>query len=118
MKLNNQARRLKRKKRIRKKISGTSQRPRLTVFRSHQAIYSQLIDDEKGQTLAAASSQQLSPADQKLNKTDQAQKVGQLLAKLALKKKIAQVVFDRGSYQYHGRVKALAEGVKKGGLKL
>ena len=96
-----------------KKIKGTKQRPRLTVFRSCRAIYAQIIDDQVGQTLAAANS--LKPAA-KGNKVVQAMAVGELLAKKALKKKIKKIVFDRGSYRYHGRVKALAEGARKGGL--
>ena len=117
MKAETAKRKLSRKKRIRGKIRKVTDRPRLTVFRSHQMIYAQIIDDEKGETLVAASSQQLGEADRKLTKIEQAQKVGSLLAKRAIKKKIKQVVFDRGSYQYHGRIKALAETARQGGLK-
>lgn len=89
-----------------------STRPRLTVFRSHRAIYAQLIDDQKGQTLVAASS-----LNQKQgSKADQAFAVGEKLAEKALAKKIKKVFFDRGVYRYHGRIKALAEGARKGGL--
>ena len=95
------------------KIKGTKQRPRLSVFRSCRAIYAQIIDDQKGRTLVAASNFKLAV---KGNKTVQARAVGELLAKKALKKKIKKIVFDRGSYRYHGRVKALAEGARKGGL--
>lgn len=89
------------------------QRLRLTVFRSNQAIYAQIIDDQKGRTLAAANSLKLKTQD---TKTKKAFAVGEQLAKKALKKKIKKVTFDRGSYRYHGRVKALAEGARKGGL--
>lgn len=106
---------------------GTGKRPRLSVFRSNKAIYAQIIDDSQGKTLVAASSFQLPPASPsvrrgraasnlKLLKTEQARKVGELLAKRASKAKIKQVVFDRRRYKYHGRVKALAEGARKGGL--
>lgn len=99
-----------------KKIKGTAKRPRLAVFRSNKAIYAQIIDDERGVTLAAASSLQLPASSLRLSKTDQARKVGAFLAKMATKKKIKQVVFDRRCYKYHGRIKALAEGARKGGL--
>jgi large subunit ribosomal protein L18 len=99
-----------------KKIKGTSARPRLSVFRSHETIYAQIIDDGKGKTLMAATSLKLAKEAQKLTKKEKAFKTGQLLAKKALKAKIKKVVFDRRAYKYHGRVKALAEGARKGGL--
>jgi len=108
--------RYRRHKRIRAKIFGTARRPRLCVFRSAKHIYTQLIDDEKGKTLAAASDQELKKG-KKRPKTDKAREVGRLIAKKALAKKIEKVVFDRGGYVYHGRVKALAEGAREAGLK-
>lgn len=102
--------------RIRKKIRGTAVRPRLSVFRSNRAIYCQLIDDVAGHTLVAASSQEAGVGTEG-NKTDQAKKVGKLLAERAQAANVETVVFDRGGYLYHGRVKALAEGAREGGLK-
>lgn len=104
----------KRKIRIRAKIKGTAQRPRLSVFRSNKRIYAQLIDDEAGKTLVAERERELG----KGTKTERAGLVGEKLAQKAIKKGIKTVVFDRGPYRYHGRVKALAEGARKGGLKL
>ena len=101
--------------RIRKKVQGTTERPRLSVFRSNKEIYCQVIDDQNGNTLAAASSREKS-VDQSQNKTQQAQQVGQLLAERALEKNVTTVVFDRGGYLYHGRVKALADGAREKGL--
>ena len=106
--------RLKIKAHIRHKVSGTPQRPRLTVFRSNTQIYAQIIDDKAGKTLVAASSLLLK---EKIAKKEQAAKVGENLAKLALEAGITQVVFDRNGYLYHGRVKELADGARKGGLK-
>jgi large subunit ribosomal protein L18 len=104
-------------KRIRKKVSGTPDRPRLSVFRSNKEIYCQLIDDINGVTLAAASSKDEGiPTDQ--NKTEQAKAVGTLIAQRSKDHSIENVVFDRSGYLYHGRVKALAEGAREGGLKL
>jgi len=105
--------------RVRKKIHGTAQRPRLSVYRSLRHIYAQLIDDIAGQTLVSASTQEPSLREQlpvTMNK-EAAQRVGELLAKRALEKGIESVVFDRGGYIYHGRVKALAEGARENGLK-
>jgi large subunit ribosomal protein L18 len=114
-----QYRRFRIKQRIRKSISGTKQRPRLTVFRSNKAIYAQLIDDLSGNTLLAMSSMSKNVADDstKVNKIEQAKIVGEALAKKALESGIASVVFDRNGYLYHGRVKALADAARKGGLK-
>ena len=110
----NQAR-LKRHKRVRGKIQGTENRPRMNVFRSRSNIYAQIIDDVKGTTLVSASSVEKDFKDYGGNK-EAAKKVGQLIAKRALKKKIKDVVFDRGGYIFHGRVKELAEGAREGGL--
>ena len=106
----------RRHRRVRGKISGTAERPRLTVFRSNLGIAAQLVDDESGRTLAAASWQQLKKSF-KGAKTDQAKEVGKLLATSAKQAGVEACVFDRGGYLYHGRVKALAEGAREGGLK-
>ncbi|MFO7258945.1 MAG: 50S ribosomal protein L18 [Bacteroidota bacterium] len=98
---------------IRKKVSGTSERPRLSVFRSNRGIYAQLIDDTKGVTLAAASTATI--GEKSLNVTT-SKAVGKKLAELARSSGIEKVVFDRGGYLYHGNVKALAEGAREGGL--
>jgi large subunit ribosomal protein L18 len=104
----------KRQLRVRAKVKGTAQRPRLSVFRSNKAIYAQLINDEKGETLVSARE---SEVEKEGTKTEKAVRVGEILAAKAKKMKLEKVVFDRGSYRYHGRVKALAEGARKGGLK-
>jgi len=106
--------RLKIKRRIRSKISGDSQRPRLSVFRSNKQIYAQIIDDKEGKTLASASSLGMT---EKVAKKEQAAKVGELLAKNAQAAGINAVVFDRNGYLYHGRVKELADAARNGGLK-
>ena len=108
--------RLKRHRRVRSKIHGTALRPRLNVFRSTNNIYAQLIDDDKGITLASASSLDKDFDCYGGNK-EAAHKVGELIAKRAAEKQITEVVFDRGGYIFHGRVKELAEGARKGGLK-
>ena len=108
--------RLGRHKRVRGKISGTSECPRLDVFRSNAHIYAQVIDDVKGITLCAASSVEKDFGMYGGNK-EAARKVGELIAKRALEKGISEVVFDRGGYIYHGRVMELAEGAREGGLK-
>ena len=112
---NTKAQRLHRHKRVRGKVSGTPERPRLNVFRSETNIYAQIIDDTKGVTLAAASSLEKDFACEG-TKTDAARKVGEILAERAKAKGIETVVFDRGGYLYHGRVQALAEGAREGGL--
>lgn len=109
-------RRAKIKRRIRKKISGTSKMPRLSVFRSNKQIYAQIIDDIKGVTLASASSYKNKAADS-VSKSEQAAIVGKELAEKALKAGIESVVFDRNGYLYHGRVKSLADSAREGGLK-
>ena len=108
----------RRKFRIRNKISGTGERPRLTVFRSARHIYAQVVDDVDGRTIAAAStlSRDLKGTLESDSKTDAAKKVGALVAKICLEKKVEKVVFDRNGYLYHGRIKALAEGAREGGL--
>ncbi|MDP9492070.1 MAG: 50S ribosomal protein L18 [Actinomycetota bacterium] len=106
----------RRHKRVRRVVSGTAERPRLCVFRSNRGIEAQLIDDHEAKTLAAASWLNLKKGF-KGNKTDQANEVGKLLAANAKKAGVETVVFDRGGYLYHGRVKALAEGAREGGLR-
>lgn len=103
--------------RIRKTVSGSTERPRLAVFRSNKEIYAQLVDDSKGITLLAASSVEKSLYDVKGSKVDLAKEVGKLIAKRAVEKGIDTCAFDRAGYLYHGRVKALAEGAREGGLK-
>jgi len=106
--------RLKRRRRVRAKITGTADRPRISVFRSNRGVFAQLIDDESGRTLAAVN---WTEDDLKsLKRMEQASKAGQLLAERAKAAGIETAVFDRGGYQYHGRVKALAEGAREGGL--
>ena len=112
---NTKAQRLKRHQRVRSKISGTPERPRLNVFRSETNIYAQIIDDTQGVTLASANSLEKG-FECDGTKTDAAKKVGQLVAERAKAKGIDTVVFDRGGYVYHGRVQALAEGAREGGL--
>jgi len=107
-------RRQKLRRSIRKKISGTPERPRLSVFKSNKAIYAQLINDAEGTTLAYATSVEI---DQKTANVELAKQVGKKLAEKAIANGISSVVFDRGGYIYHGRVKALAEGAREGGLK-
>jgi large subunit ribosomal protein L18 len=104
--------RLQRHKSIRKHLAGSTNRPRLAVFRSHQHIYAQIIDDSKGQTLVAESDLSVKSGTKK----EKALTVGENIAKKAVSKKIKLVVFDRGGFIYHGRVQALAEGARKGGL--
>jgi large subunit ribosomal protein L18 len=108
--------RLRRHRRVRGKISGTADRPRLVVFRSNRGIFAQLVDDESGRTLAAASWATLSNGSG--SKTEQAREVGKALAATAKKAGIERCVFDRGGYLFHGRVRALAEGAREGGLLL
>jgi large subunit ribosomal protein L18 len=108
------SRRLRIKLSIRAKISGTADKPRLSVFRSNTGIYAQIIDDVKGHTLAAASSQELGLAN---GNVDNAKQVGVKIAEKALASGVSTVIFDRNGYLYHGRVKAVAEGAREGGLK-
>lgn len=113
---NSNEQRLKRHRRVRAKISGTAQRPRLNVFRSNKHIYAQLIDDVNGVTLATASTMDKGFEGNGGNK-EAARKVGQAIAKAAAEKNIEEVVSDRGGYLYHGRVKELADGARESGLK-
>ena len=108
-------RRERRHRRVRGKVSGTDERPRLVVFRSNRGIFAQLVDDSNGRTLAGASWVGLKGF--KGDKSEQAKEVGKQLAAVAKKAGVAEVVFDRGGYLYHGRVKALADGAREGGLK-
>ena len=108
------ARRLKRRRRVRAKVRGTAERPRISVFRSNRGIFAQLIDDDAGRTLAAV---QWTEADlRSLKPMEQAKRAGELLAQRAKDAGAETVIFDRGGYRYHGRVKALADGVREGGL--
>ena len=134
--LEKRKKRYRRHKRVRAKVFGTSKVPRFCVFRSAKHIYVQLIDDEKGKTLVAASDLELKKSEvkgKKLKKKEEktkeekkqlsrkavvAYQVGKLIAEKALKKKVKKAIFDRGGYKYHGRVKTVAEGVREGGLKL
>jgi len=108
--------RARRHRRIRRRIYGTAERPRLVVFRSNRGIEAQLVDDAEAKTLASASHTQLKKTF-KGTKSDQAAEVGKLLAEQAKKAGIETIVFDRGGYLYHGRVKALADGAREGGLR-
>jgi large subunit ribosomal protein L18 len=109
------ARRLKRRRRVRAKVHGTASRPRISVFRSNRGIFAQLIDDDSGRTLAAVNWTESELRG--LKPTEQATRAGALLATRARAAGIEAAVFDRGGYQYHGRVKALADGAREGGLK-
>ncbi len=112
------ARRYKIKWRVRKKVRGSALRPRLSVYRSNREIYAQLVDDDAGKTLASASSRQKDIAEKSdINKSEVAKLVGTALAERAKEAEIQEVVFDRNGYLYHGRVKALAQGAREGGLK-
>ncbi len=102
------------KRRIRKRVSGTSERPRLCVYRSNKQIYAQIVDDSEGKTLVHATSKEITDAT---TKVDQAAKVGELIAKKAVEAGITTCVFDRGGYLYHGRVKSLGDAARNGGLK-
>ena len=109
--------RLRIKRRIRKVVSGTESRPRLSVFRSNKEIYAQIVDDVKGNTIVSASSRDKDISSAKGTKTEIAGLVGKSLAEKALKAGVEAIAFDRGGYQYHGRVKSLADGAREGGLK-
>jgi len=109
--------RIRIKNRIRKVVSGTEARPRLSVFRSNKEIYAQVVDDVTGKTISAASSRDKEISSAKGNKTEIAALVGKSVAERALKAGIDTIAFDRGGYQYHGRVKSLAEGAREAGLK-
>ena len=113
--LQKRAHREKRRKRIRRKVAGTAERPRLSVYKSNIHIYAQLIDDERGHTIAAADSREIGETE---NRKEAARKVGELVARKAADAGVEEVVFDRGGNKYHGRIAALAEGAREGGLKL
>ena len=117
MALTKQERRYRIKKRIRKIVSGTASRPRLSVFRSNKQIYAQLIDDENGKTILAVSSTNKDLAGAEGTKTEVAAVVGKIIAEKAVAAGISEVVFDRNGYLYHGRVKQLADAAREGGLK-
>jgi large subunit ribosomal protein L18 len=106
--------RLRRRRRVRARITGTAERPRLSVHRSNRGIFAQLIDDGKGHTVAAVN--WIEPELRKLTASEQAKRAGELLAERAKAAGVETCVFDRGGYQYHGRVKALADGAREGGL--
>jgi large subunit ribosomal protein L18 len=113
--LQKRAHREKRRRRVRRKVFGTPERPRLSVYRSNVHIYAQLVDDERGHTIAAADSREVGEAE---NRQEAARKVGELIARKAADAGVEEVVFDRGGNKYHGRIAALAEGAREGGLKL
>ena len=106
--------RLRRRRRVRAKVRGSAERPRLSVFRSNRGVFAQLIDDANGQTVASVG--WIEPELRKLDRGEQAKKAGELLADRAKKAGVETCVFDRGGYRYHGRVKALADGAREGGL--
>lgn len=110
--------RLRRKRRVRKKIFGTNERPRMSVYRSNKNVYAQLIDDSSGKTLVSASNIESDQSDRfaELNKSETAREVGKLLAERAKEQGFERVVFDRNGYLYHGRVAAIADGAREGGL--
>jgi large subunit ribosomal protein L18 len=107
--------RLRRRRRVRARVVGTAERPRLSVYRSNRGVFAQLIDDTRGVTLAAVN--WVEPELRKLSAAEQAKRAGELLAERAKKAGIESCVFDRGGYKYHGRVRALAEGAREGGLR-
>jgi large subunit ribosomal protein L18 len=107
--------RLRRRRRVRAKITGSAERPRLSVFRSNRGVFAQLIDDREAKTIAAVN--WIEPDLRKLGSMDQAKRAGELIAERAKAAGISECVFDRGGYRYHGRVKALAEAAREGGLK-
>jgi large subunit ribosomal protein L18 len=112
--LTNRQRRLNRRRRVRARVRGSAERPRLSVYRSNKGVFAQLVDDTKGHTVAAVN--WIEPELRELNASEQAKKAGELLAERAKGAGVESCVFDRGGYQYHGRVKALAEGAREGGL--
>jgi large subunit ribosomal protein L18 len=111
----NRQRRLRRRRRVRARVVGSAERPRLSVYRSNRGVFAQLIDDANGNTLAAVN--WIEPELRKLSASEQAKRAGELLAERAKAAGVETCVFDRGGYQFHGRVKALAEGAREGGLK-
>ena len=117
MALTKRERRVRIKQRIRSRLSGTTEIPRMSVFRSNKQIYAQIVDDVTGKTILSASSKEKEIADQKVNKIDQAKLVGKSIATKAKEKGIESVVFDRNGYLYHGRIKSLADAARENGLK-
>ena len=114
--LTNRQRRLRRRRRVRARVTGTAERPRLSVYRSNRGIFAQLIDDGKGHTVAAVN--WIEPDLRKLTASEQAKRAGELLAERGKAAGVETCVFDRGGYQYHGRVAAIADGAREGGLTL
>lgn len=114
---NNTHQRIKRHRRIRTKVIGNNSAPRLSVFRSNKHIYAQIIDDQKSSTVASMSDLNLKEQKDKMGKIQKAEMVGEKLAQKAKTQKINKIVFDRGGFKFHGRIKALAEGLRSGGLK-
>ncbi len=112
--LTNRQRRLRRRRRVRARIVGTAERPRLSVYRSNRGVFAQLVDDAEGHTIAAVN--WIEPELRKLSAIEQAKRAGEMLAERAKAAGVETCVFDRGGYQYHGRVRALAEGAREGGL--
>jgi large subunit ribosomal protein L18 len=112
--LSKRQRRLRRRRRVRARVTGTAERPRLSVYRSNRGVFAQLVDDGKGHTVAAVN--WIEPELRKLTASEQAKRAGELLAERAKAAGVETCVFDRGGYQYHGRVKALADGAREGGL--
>src|ERR1700742_961763 len=112
--LTHEQRRLRRRRRVRSRVTGPAERPRLSVYRSNRGIFAQLIDDTKGHTVAAVN--WIEPDLRKLTASEQAKKAGELLTERGKAAGVETCVFDRGGYQYHGRVKALADGAREGGL--
>lgn len=118
MKVSKKEKKERRHRRVRAKIKGTSERPRLSIFRSNRHLWAQLIDDTRGNTLVSANSKESAGKQKKSSPSlKKAEDLGRTIAERALKKKIGKAVFDRGGYKYHGLVKAVAEGARKGGLK-
>jgi len=113
--LTKRQRRLRRRRRVRARVVGSAERPRLSVYRSNRGVFAQLVDDAKGNTVAAVN--WIEPELRKLSASEQAKRAGELLAERAKAAGVESCVFDRGGYQFHGRVKALAEGAREGGLK-
>ncbi|MBI4080193.1 MAG: 50S ribosomal protein L18 [Candidatus Levybacteria bacterium] len=107
---------VQRQHRVRVRIKAVGNNPRLSVFRSNKYVYAQIIDDKTGKTIVAVTQKNVEKAGEKITNIEQAKRVGQEIAKVALQKKIKEVIFDKGSYAYHGRIKALAEGAREGGL--
>lgn len=115
--LESKKRRIRRHRKVRKRIQGSSKVPRLCIFKSAKHIYAQLIDDEKGKVIVAAKDQELKKLKERETKVNTAKEVGKLIAAKSKDLKIEKVVFDRGGFKYHGRIRAIAEGAREGGLK-